>query len=174
MFSLPFNLSKPSLNVSIISGALVMAVLPILLLSTKPANHPSTDVSPEIYKKHLQGQVDDSNGAPISGRNPADQQQISLNSAASKPNGASKTGNGSSPTPGSGQTSADGIGSNGCYVDYGIQGQQCLAAHAATNGVLTCDGVRGHGGFPNGIKVTGTDRYHLDTNHDGIACDSGD
>lgn len=132
----------------------------------------------------LQNQVDGSDGAPRSGRDPANQKQNSLASAASQPTGTGKrvtkpaagvTGsNVQNNQPANNNAAGSGIGTNGCYVDYGKQGEQCVPVHAATNGVLTCDGVRTHGGFPNGVIVSGTDRFNLDTNKDGIACNSGD
>jgi len=134
----------------------------------------------EAYKKELQSQVTAQDGTPSSGRDPSTQQQTSLASAASKPSGVGqRTDTPAAGTAGSsahtdpddvyGDPAKTGIGTNGCYVDYGKQGEQCLPAHAAMGGDLTCDNVRSHG-FPHGIKVTGKDRFHLDTNHDGTAC----
>lgn len=137
------------------------------------------------YQKQLKDQVDTAQGSPRDGRDPSTQQQTSLRDAASKPSGTGTR----TDTPASGVTgtvgdthvtssdiygdaSKTGINSAGCYIDYGVQGQECLPAHAAVNGVLTCDGVREH--FPQGIKVTGTDRFHLDKNGDKIACNAGD
>ncbi len=135
-------------------------------------------------------QVDTETGAPRSGRDPATQQQTSLADAASRPTGASTSGDITSGTTTSGaQDDHDGhsepsdviadpkqtgILVNGCYADYGKPGEECVPAHAATNGKLTCSGIRTHAGFPNGVKVTGTDRFNLDTNGDKIACNSGD
>lgn len=153
-------------------------LLQVVLFSDKPAT-----MSAQDYKDQLEGQVTDQEGAPRDGRDPASQQQNSLASSASKPTGVGqRTDQTTIETPTDHDDHSahddhhqqDAIGLNGCYVDYGIQGEQCLPAHAGgTNGQLTCSSVHGHG-FPNGIKVTGTDRFHLDTNHDGVACDNDD
>ena len=140
-------------------------------------------VSVAEYKEQLRQQADDDTGAPQSGRSPSNQLQTGLSDAASQPNGTGTR----TDTPASGLTGSTdnhhdapannsqetGINSAGCYIDYGIQGQECLPAHAATNGTLTCSDVRNHG-FPDGIKVTGTDRFKLDKNGDKIACGAND
>jgi hypothetical protein len=43
---------------------------------------------------------------------------------------------------------------------------------ANPDGSLSCSMVRMH--FPQGLKVSGTDRFNLDTNKNGTACDSSD
>jgi hypothetical protein len=168
---------------SIVAASLVAAAVSMTVLGLVLAfQDNSRKASAEVYKAQLQGQVDNPAGAPRDGRDPAGQGQSSLASAASKPAGAGKrtdkpaagvkaSGQAAAPaTTGSAQQT--GLGTNGCYIDYGIQGQECLPAHAATNGTLTCDGVRMH--FPHGIAVTGTDRFHLDHNGDGLACGHGE
>ncbi len=145
--------------------------------------------SAQEYQQQLQAQVDNESGAPRSGRDPAAQGQATLASAASLPSGVghrTDTPAANVDTSDSGDhshhvTSADvygtpgkdGVNSAGCYVDYGIQGQQCLARHASgADGKLTCAEVRVY--FAKGIKVTGTDRFNLDTNGDKTACGLGD
>lgn len=164
---------------AVVAAAVVIAVVVFQAIASTPADTNPRDV--ESYKKALQGQVTEGNGAPSNGRDPSTQQQTSLASAASQPSGvgqrtdtpaADVTGDhnhDTQPNDVYGDSKKTGIGTNGCYIDYGIQGEQCLPAHAAMGGELTCDNVRSHD-FPHGIKVTGTDRFHLDTNHDGTAC----
>ena len=135
-------------------------------------------------EQQLQAQVETPKGEPQTGRDPASQPQNGLATAASRPSGFGER----TDTPAAGVTGSQrqtkasdvykdpkqtGIGSNGCYVDYGVQGQQCLPAHASGDDkFLTCAEVRGH--FKDGIKVTGTDRFHLDGNTNGTACEPGD
>jgi hypothetical protein len=143
---------------------------------------PTKNVS---YKQTLQNQVDTSDGQPRDGRDPGSQSQTSLMQAASSPHGnGMQTDTPASGVSGSNHpqtTSADiygdpsktGINAAGCYIDYGIQGQECLQADMAnSDGSMGCDMVRME--FPNGIKVTGKDRFNLDHNQNKIACDSGD
>ncbi len=145
-------------------------------------NGPSKPVDASAARESLRQQVETADRVPRDGRDPASQQQNSLSAAASRDNGTTLTDTESTGIAGNGQpakpsdvyadSSKSGIGSNGCYVDYGIQGQQCLPAHAAHHGSLTCDGVRKH--FPKGVQVTGTDRFNLDKNGDKIACNDAD
>ncbi|HSX44884.1 MAG TPA: hypothetical protein VLF39_02085 [Candidatus Saccharimonadales bacterium] len=164
-------LSKP---IAICGALLIIGAM--LIVTPSIATQPTVIATGVNYKDRLKSQVDSSDGSPRSGRDPASQKQISLSEAASAPNSRSMANNYSTQpesAPSQAQLKAEGIGTNGCYVDYGVQGQECLPAHAGgANGVLTCNGVREH--FASGIKVTGTDRYHLDSNHNGTACDSGD
>ncbi len=137
-------------------------------------------VSP-AQQKQLRDQVDTASGSPRSGRDPSSQAQTDLSAAASAPSGTGlrtdkpaagvqgDTNHSATHNHAHTDTSRSGLNAAGCFIDYGIQGEQCLPAHAAeSNGTLTCTEVRKH--FPEGIKVTGTDRYRLDTNRDGIAC----
>jgi hypothetical protein len=141
------------------------------------------------YQQQLQSQVQNSNGTPTTGRDPSSQTQNSLASAASKPSGTGlRTDTVASGVtadtnhhvdPGNtmqgmdmGGSATNGVLSNGCLADYGIPGQQCLTPYAPNNQPLTCTYVRQQ--FPQGIKVTGSDTRHLDTNGDGTACSSGD
>jgi hypothetical protein len=137
-------------------------------------------------RQELTAQVDTPKGEPQTGRDPAAQPQNGLSAAASRPSGFGQR----TETPATGVTGTQrqtkpsdvykdptqtGIGSNGCYVDYGVQGQQCLPAHAAGDDkTLTCSEVRAVKGFENGIKVTGTDRFHLDADGNGTACTPGE
>lgn len=129
--------------------------------------------------------VDTAEGAPQTGRDPSRQQQSSLSDAASSPTASGKQSDKPAAdvqgdhdhhaTHGDvfADSQATGIGVSGCYIDYGIQGQQCLPAHVAGDDKkLTCHEV--HTKFPSGIKVTGKDRFQLDTNGDGTACNNGD
>lgn len=132
----------------------------------------------------LKSQVDTSTGQPQSGRDPSRQPQSSLQAAASSQHGngmqnskpaSDITGSNRPATKASdvyGDPSKTGINDAGCYIDYGIQGQQCLAADMAANGKMSCDMV--HMDFPDGISVVGTDRLGLDLNKDGTACGKGD
>jgi len=165
-------------------GAAIILVISIVMVAPSTGTGPST-ANIQANREYLRSQVDTETGAPREGRDPTTQQQTSLASAASNPTGARQRvdkpaagvqGDHSHHNSSSdvyGDPNQTGIGSNGCYIDYGIPGEQCVPAHAATNGTLTCDGVHSHG-FPNGIKVSGTDRFGLDTNHDGTACGNGD
>lgn len=161
----------------------VLVFVDSIILS--PSHQADTnDKAISALQKSLQDQVDTDNGAPRSGRDPASQNQIDLASAASKPTFSKNTTDHPAANVGGdhqhdatnsdvfGTASSDGLGFNGCYVDYGKPGEQCLPAHAAINGKLTCEGVREH--FPDGIIVSGTDRYHLDANKNGTACDPND
>ncbi|HSH18360.1 MAG TPA: hypothetical protein VK978_03175, partial [Candidatus Saccharimonadales bacterium] len=72
-----------------------------------------------------------------------------------------------------GDSKKTGVNAAGCYINYGIQGEQCLPAGLANaDGTLSCDKVRTK--FASGIKVSGNDRFHLDHNHDGLACGAGE
>jgi|SRR3990167_5502878 len=172
------KLTRQSLLVAASTGVIILVVASAFVFVIRSNKNVA---SADAHQKQLRGQVDTVTGAPRDGRDPASQPQTSLASVASKPTGAGKqkTASATTNSNSTSQTFAnptnvhqDGLGANGCYTDYGIQGQECLPAHAATNGVLTCEGVNPH--FPSGIKVTGTDRYHLDHNHNGIACDSSE
>jgi hypothetical protein len=137
----------------------------------------------KAVQEQLRGQVDAADGSPRSGRDPATQQQNSLSAAASRPTGVSasevadRPASGVSGSHGNHATYNDvyddpnktGIGTNGCFIDYGKPGEQCLPVHAAGDDrVPTCSEVRKY--FPEGIVVSGTDRFHLDHNGDKLAC----
>jgi hypothetical protein len=181
--------SDKSLRIAIPIGVVLIFVVSLFFLNGGSwPKLPGSGPTAEEYKDQLQSQVDTEDGAPRSGRDPSTQQQTSLEDAASKPTGAGTR----TDTPASGvtgdhdthHTAEDVYGSNsdaqksgisaaGCYIDYGIQGEQCLPAHAAgSDGKLDCSEVRKH--FPNGVKVTGTDRFKLDKNGDKLACGQGE
>lgn len=175
------QLVLPLVAIVVVTGAFLLARVAL----SHAGNNGDSPAAKAAYQKQLKDQVDTGQGSPRSGRDPSTQQQTSLSDAASKPSGTgTRTDTPASGVTGStdthhatsgdvyGDASKTGINSAGCYIDYGVQGQECLPAHAAVNGVLTCDGVRAH--FPQGIKVTGTDRFHLDKNGDKIACNAGD
>lgn len=168
---------------------LVMSAVIFQTVTTAPGNEVSVKtVSTEEYQKSLKAQVDNENGSPTDGRNPANQSQTSLETAASTPSGTGTR----TDAPASGVTGstgakvnpedvygtndkqkATGINSAGCFYDYGVPGQECMPAHMAkADGSLDCNGVKMH--FPKGVKVSGTDRFKLDTNGDGVACGFGD
>lgn len=146
----------------------------------------TTPVSQEAYRQELQAQVEQSDGTPNTGRDPASQGQNSLAAAASKPAGAGlRTDTPAAAAEGDhsghdvthgdvyGDAKGTGIGSNGCFIDYGVQGEQCVPSHAAgSDKVLNCAEVRKY--FKDGVKVTGTDRFHLDHDGDKIACGPGE
>lgn len=132
----------------------------------------------------LRARVETPRGAPQPGRDPASQRQRRLSSAASEARGngrrvampaRSVRGDRTrrvTPAQVFGAIRERGLSAAGCFVDYGRPGAECLPAHAAQGRVVTCVGVRAH--FPNGIVVSGTDRFRLDRNRDGVACGRGD
>lgn len=139
----------------------------------------------QAYKETLQGQVDTSRGEPQAGRDPSSQQQTSLAYAASSANGAgSRTDKPAAGVSGHNHTQTSysdvygdpqktGINSAGCFVDYGIPGEQCVPAGlAGDDGLLTCAELRSQ--FADGVKLSGSDRFHLDHNRDGWACGTGE
>jgi len=177
------QLVLPLLGIVLVLGAFLL--VKIMLSSDNTGSNANDPKAQQAYKEELKSKVDTSNGQPQSGRDPSSQQQTGLSDAASKPSGTgTRTDTPASGVTGSNDThntssdvygdpSKTGVNSAGCYIDYGVQGQECLPTHAATNGTMTCADVRNHG-FPDGIKVTGTDRLKLDTNGDKIACNAGD
>ena len=60
---------------------------------------------------------------------------------------------------------------DGCDHDYG-GANQCVPWAIPAPAGQRCQWLNAHGFGP--LKVYGRDRQHLDTNHDGIACDTGD
>lgn len=161
-----------------------LASIATVQFATRPTSNEPTKHDTKSYQESLKAQVDNTDGSPVSGRNPASQSQTSLSTAASTPSGtgtrtdnvasgvAGSTGN-AKAAPSTADQQKTGINSAGCFFDYGIPGQECVPASMAnSDGTLSCTGVRMH--FPKGVKVSGTDRFHLDANHDGTACGSGD
>lgn len=65
-----------------------------------------------------------------------------------------------------------GVFAGGCLIDYGDPGVQCVPAYTVAQKPVTCAAIRKL--FPNGVKVTGIDRFNLDSNGDSIACGAGD
>lgn len=182
------NLSRPKLTLALTAAGLTCGVIAAVTLTASIGNSRTAaahKASAEAYKRDLQSQVDSSNGTPQTGRDPSTQQQTSLDQAAS-----TASGNGlRTSTPAAGLTdhshhhatyadmygdpSKTGINAAGCFIDYGIPGEQCLAAGLAEpDGALRCDKVRTK--FPDGIKVSGTDRFHIDADGDGMACGAGE
>lgn len=131
------------------------------------------------YEASLRATVDKANGAPR--LNPANVRQTSLAEAASGKNGpgtrVDKLARDAKFSkiqrrPNLPDVKQTGIVSGGCLIDYGTPGDQCLPAHTRGGGQLTCAYVRSI--FPDGVPVTGRDRFHLDSNGDQIACGPGD
>jgi hypothetical protein len=60
---------------------------------------------------------------------------------------------------------------DGCDHDYGTP-SQCVPWTIPAPAGQRCQWLAAQGFRP--VKVYGRDRQHLDTNHDGIACDAGD
>lgn len=183
----------PKRKLAIATGLLLASMLvgglllfqPTILGINDAADASAAGSSAQAGRERLRQQVESADGTPAGGRDPASQSQSSLAAAASQAAGAGTrtdkpaagvTGNHHTHHKSSdiyGHAGHTGINSAGCYIDYGIQGQQCLPAHAAgTDGRLTCDEVRRH--FASGISVTGTDRFGLDKNGDKLACGSGE
>lgn len=131
------------------------------------------------YQRILQGKVENPDGSPRAGRDPAVQRQTSLTAVASRPNpgagsrvekpaaglrGSTVRRPAPAPTPG---TIA-----GGCASGYGVPGDQCVPLRAPGNRAMTCTYVVGL--FPAGVRVTGRDTLRLDTNRDQVACGRGD
>lgn len=132
---------------------------------------------PTAYQRQLQAKVQGPDGAPLAGRDPAAQAQTTLAQAAGRPQVKPATGRGvrvTSPRRASdvlGDPKKTGVLSSGCAVGYGTAGQ-CVPARAPGAGATTCRTVLP--AFPRGIRVTGRDTLHLDTDRDGLACGDGD
>lgn len=134
-------------------------------------------------RQQLRNQVEKANGSPLKGRDPANQSQSSLLSAAAQSNGIGRRTDKpavgvrgdtrrvdpASVLPDSKKT---GVMANGCLIDYGQPGQECVPARMISKTSIACDEIRKV--FPNGVLVSGTDRFGLDTDSDGIACGPGD
>jgi len=60
---------------------------------------------------------------------------------------------------------------DGCDHDYGTV-NQCVPWNIPAPAGQRCQWLKANGFGP--LKVAGRDREHLDTNRDGIACDTGD
>jgi hypothetical protein len=138
-----------------------------------------------LYAYHcvLRWQVEDSRGAPRTGKDPARQRQTRLAAAASAPHGSGTWG-GPPARAVTGGTArrrarrvladpkATGALASGCALGYGAAGAQCVPARSPGNRPLTCTYLVTQ--FPHGVTVTGPDRLHLDSNRDGVACGHGD
>jgi hypothetical protein len=148
------------------------------------ATTPDQAVNARVFQAELRSQVDTPAAAPRPGGDPAAQRQQSLAAAAAQPKGAgrrvAKPARGIRGARGRAVTSdriyaalkARGLNESGCFVDYGRPGDQCLPAHLARGGMVTCADVRTH--FRSGIVVARRDRFRLDRNGDGVACGAGD
>jgi hypothetical protein len=131
----------------------------------------------------LRSEAQDSRGAPRTGKDPALQRQTRLAAAARAPEGSVTWGgaparsvSGGAPRRRAGSVLADpkmtGVLASGCAVGYGAAGAQCVPARRPGNLPLTCAYLVTQ--LPDGVTVTGRDRLHLDTNHDGLACGRSD
>jgi hypothetical protein len=131
----------------------------------------------------LRSEVQDSRGAPRTGRDPALQRQTRLAAAARAPKGSGTWGGaparsviGGAPRRRAGRVLADpkatGALASGCAVGYGAAGAQCVPARRPGDRPVTCAYLVTQ--FPDGVTVTGRDRLRLDTNRDGLACGRGD
>jgi hypothetical protein len=165
------GLRKPTRRqLKFIAPIAVVAIVAISFATFKAVGTPDTTgngdhAAHDAHKQQLLSQVGNTDGTPRDGRDPANQKQGSLAAAASSPNGPSRNTDSST-------SEDDGLNSAGCYYEYG-NGGQCVPAHAATNGKLTCEGVTTHGGFKDGVTYS-KDRFGLDKNKNGTACDPGD
>lgn len=130
------------------------------------------------YQQQLAAQVQDAQGAPRTGRDPAAQRQVSLAEAAGAP--APRIVASASPAPSRapvdpkavlGDPRTSGVMSNGCALGYG-RADQCVPARAGGGLPQTCANLVRT--FPNGVIVSGTDVLGLDLDRSGIACDAGD
>ena len=153
--------------------SLVLAVTSIVAVAAPSKTNPSASPKTDDYQRELIGAVDTSVGMPQDGRDPASQPQNSLASAASKPEGPGQR-NDKPAANAQGDHShhhempkQEGVTSAGCIVGYG-KPDQCLQTPGEGKPV-TCEYVHKRG-FHNGLAVTGNDKYHLDKNHDKIAC----
>ena len=191
--SLSGTISKVGNRMSKKTLALAVAVIAVLFAAAafkvdsdaQAAAKLGAPISFEKHQDSLRAQVDTVAGEPRAGRDPAATYQTSLDEAAAAPNGAGMrtdkpaagvTGSMNHPVQSPdvyGDPKKTGINSAGCFIDYGIAGEQCMpAGMRSADGSLNCAGVRMH--FADGIRVTGTDRFKLDTNLDGIACGVGE
>ena len=160
--------------------ASAVALLAILTLGGAQA---ARNVGPSPYQLLLRARVDDANGAPRLGRDPAAQAQQSLAEAARKPNGIGTWGGEPARNVKPGKlrrdpsavlpaTKQSGVLASGCVLGYGAPGAQCVPAQAPGGKPMTCAYLQKL--FPGGIRVTGRDPLRLDTNGDGSACGRGD
>lgn len=159
------------------SVLLLLAIVSSILLWTHSRSSGSS-ITPEAYRKELQSQVQTANGAPINGRDPADQVQTSLASAANAQDVIGKrvlkpaakivgTVRHTDPTSVLPDTKKTHVLASGCLLGYGVPGVQCVPAKAPNNQPLNCNFIRTV--FPNGVKILGTDYLNLGQGSD-MAC----
>lgn len=167
----------------VVLGGVVMVLAAPRLSET--VDSAAAKASAREYQKVLRGQVDSPSGEPREGRDPSAQKQSSLAEAASSVNGngarTEKPAAGVTGDTNSRASHADvfedpaktGVNSAGCYIDYGVPGEQCVRAGlAGSDGILSCEEVRTR--FASGVTVSGKDRFQLDHNLDGWACGTGE
>jgi hypothetical protein len=157
----------------------VLALSATIAITIKTHFHSSgASITPAAYRKQLEAEVETTNGAPINGRDPANQVQTSLASAASmeddigmrvaKP--AAKvvgTVRHTDPTTVLPNVKTTHMLASGCLLGYGVPGAQCVPAKAPKNQPLNCNFIRTI--FPQGVKILGTDYLNLGQGTD-IAC----
>jgi hypothetical protein len=154
------------------------AVLATAVILPRSAMAGSGESARTPYQRILQTEVENPDGSPKRGRNPAVQGQTSLAAVASRPNpgagvrvqkpAAALPGRNvrrPAPNPTRGTIGV-------CATGYGAAGDQCVPLRAPGSQPMTCTYVARL--FPAGIAVTGTDTLRLDTNHDKVACGPGD
>jgi hypothetical protein len=126
-------------------AAALVPLFAIAMVAQGAANKPLT-----AYQQQLRSQVQTTTGAPITGRDPAKQMQISLQTAGSMPEGigtrvdkdaAAVVGDHNHhvnpalvlPNP-----KTSGIYSNGCKVGFAKPGQTCVTAFMPDTSVIDC------------------------------------
>jgi hypothetical protein len=135
---------KKFFNRNVLVAAACLPSLGLAVVAQGAANKPLT-----AFQQQLRGQVQDVNGAPVTGRDPAKQMQISLKSAASMPEGigtrvdkdaAKVVGDHNHhvlPTQVLPAKTAN-IYFNGCLKGFLKPGQTCVTAHMPDTSVVDC------------------------------------
>jgi hypothetical protein len=159
-------------------GALVTLVAAALTV-TVAASASELIHGQTAFQATLRATVENANSEPLI--NPASVSQTSLAKAAAEKNGPGtrreKLARGVTFSkvqrpPDLPNVNETGMISGGCLIDYGNPGAQCVPARGRGGGALTCADVVSI--FPDGVRVTGRDRFGLDSNGDKTACGRGD
>jgi hypothetical protein len=155
------------------------AVLATALILPRSAMAGPRGSAPTAYQRLLQAKVENPDGSPKPGRNPALQKQTSLAAVASRPNpgAGARVQKPAAALPGRklrrpAPAPTKGAIAGGCATGYGAPGDQCVPLRAPGNQPMTCAYVAKL--LPAGIAVTGKDTLRLDTNRDTVACGPGD
>jgi hypothetical protein len=165
------------------SRIVLVAVALVALMTFAGGADAARRLSLYAYHCLLRSEVQDSRGAPRTGKDPAVQRQTRLAAAASAPKGGGTWGGAPARSVKGAKArrradsvladpKATGVLAGGCAVGYGAPGAQCVPARAPGNRPLTCAYLVTQ--FPHGVAVTGRDRLRLDSNRDGTACGHGD